>query len=73
MQTTFQRLVDQGFDVLGIFVSAKLSGTMQSAFQGREALGSATGKVTIIDSNATAMAMGFQVLAASRALREEQI
>ena len=37
MQKTFNDLVEQGFDVLGIFVSSKLSGTMQSAVQGREA------------------------------------
>lgn len=67
MQTAFQGLIDQGFDVLGVFISAKLSGTMQSAVQGREALGAAAEKVTLVDSNSTAMAMGFQVLAAARA------
>lgn len=67
MQHIFQNLVDQGFNVLGIFISAKLSGTMQSAIQGREALGPAAEKVTIVDSNSTAMAMGFQVLTAARA------
>jgi len=67
MQHIFEGLVEQGLDVMGIFISAKLSGTMQSAIQGREALGSAADKVTIIDSNSTAMAMGFQVLAAARA------
>jgi fatty acid kinase fatty acid binding subunit len=67
MQQAFERLVAQGFDVLGIFISAKLSGTMQSAIQGREALGAAAEKVTLVDSNSTAMAMGFQVLAAARA------
>jgi len=70
MQYAFQGLVNQGFDIVGIFISAKLSGTMQSALQGREALGSAAGKVTLIDSNSTAMAMGFQVLAAARAARQ---
>ena len=67
MQSIFQGLVNSGFDVLGIFISAKLSGTMQSAIQGREALGTAAGKVVIVDSNSTAMAMGFQVLTAARA------
>jgi DegV family protein with EDD domain len=70
MQKTFQELVDKGLDVLGVFISAKLSGTMQSAIQGREALGSAAGKVTIVDSNSTAMAMGFQVLSAARAAEQ---
>jgi len=68
MQTTFQGLVDKGFDVLGIFVSSKLSGTLQSAHQGREAMESGGEKVTLVDSLSTAMALGFQVLAAARAV-----
>jgi DegV family protein with EDD domain len=67
MQQTFQDLIDRGHEVIGVFISAKLSGTLQSAIQGREALGTAAGKVTIIDSHSTAMAMGFQVLLAVRA------
>jgi DegV family protein with EDD domain len=67
MQNIFQELVNKGFDVLGVFISAKLSGTMQSAIQGREVLGAAASKVTVIDSNTTAMAMGYQVLTAARA------
>jgi DegV family protein with EDD domain len=66
MQQTFQPLVDQGFEVLGIFVSSKLSGTIQSALQARDMMGSAGEKVTVVDSQSTAMAMGFQVLAAAR-------
>jgi DegV family protein with EDD domain len=68
MQSAFQGLVDQGFDVLGIFISSKLSGTLQSAIQGRDMLGSAGGKVTLVDSQSTAMALGFQVLSAARAM-----
>jgi len=67
MQNIFHDLVEKGFDVLGVFLSGKLSGTLQSAIQGREALGSAAGKVTLVDSNSTAMAMGFQILNAARA------
>jgi DegV family protein with EDD domain len=67
MQNAFQELIDQGFEVLGMFISAKLSGTLQSALQAREALGTSGEKVHILDSNATAMAMGFPVLAAARA------
>ncbi len=70
MQNIFQNLVEKGFDVLGVFISSKLSGTMQSANQGREALGSAGTKITIVDSNSTAMAMGFQVLTAARAAEQ---
>ncbi len=68
MQSIFQPLVDQGLEVLGIFVSSKLSGTLQSAMQGKEMMGSAGDKVTLVDSQSTAMALGFQVLAAARAL-----
>jgi DegV family protein with EDD domain len=70
MQDIFQRKLDEGRQVLGIFLSAKLSGTMQSAFQAREALGAAPDRIAVVDSNATAMAMGFQVLAAARAVAQ---
>jgi len=70
MQNIFHGLVEKGFDVLGIFISAKLSGTMQSAIQGRDALNNGKEKIHIVDSNATAMAMGFQVLAAARAVAD---
>lgn len=68
MQSIFQPLVDQGLEVLGIFISSKLSGTLQSAIQGREMMGSAGDKVIFVDSQSTAMALGFQVLAAARAI-----
>jgi DegV family protein with EDD domain len=67
MQSTFQNLVDQGFEVLGIFISSKLSGTMQSATQGKEMMGVAGKKVTIMDSFATSVNLGLIVLAAARA------
>jgi DegV family protein with EDD domain len=67
MKAAFEDLLEGGFDVLGIFISSKLSGTMQSATQAREMLPKAAEKITIIDSNSTAMAMGFQVLLAARA------
>jgi DegV family protein with EDD domain len=67
MRDIFKPLIERGSDVLGIFISEKLSGTMRSAIQARDELGTAGGKVTLIDSNACAMAAGFQVLAAARA------
>lgn len=67
MQKAFSSLLEQGYDVLGIFLSAKLSGTMQSAFQGRELLEKDKEHVEIVDSNTTAMALGFQVLTVARA------
>lgn len=70
MQTIFSGLVEKGYDVLGIFISSKLSGTISSATQAREALGAGAEKVHIVDSNSTAMAMGFHVLAAARAVAD---
>ncbi len=70
MQEIFQGLVEKGFEVLGTFISARLSGTMQSCIQAREALGAAAGKVTLVDSDTTAMAMGYMVLTAARAAQQ---
>jgi DegV family protein with EDD domain len=67
MKGIFEKLVGQGADVLGIFISEKFSGTMQSATQAREALGLDAARITIVDSKASAMALGFEVLAAARA------
>jgi DegV family protein with EDD domain len=70
MQKAFSGLLDQGYDVLGIFLSAKLSGTMQSAIQGLNELASGKEKVTLVDSYTTAMAMGFHVMLAAKAAAE---
>lgn len=70
MQNIFSDLLARDFDVLGIFISSKLSGTIQSATQAREALEAGREKVHVVDSYSTAMAMGFHVLAAARALEQ---
>ncbi len=67
MHRAFTGLLEQGYDVLGMFLSSKLSGTIQSALQGRAALEKDQANVEIIDTNTTAMAMGFQVLTVARA------
>jgi len=67
MIETFQPLLEQGYDVLGIFLSSKFSGTVQSAFQARDILNGAAQHVAIIDSLLTTMAMGWPILAAARA------
>jgi DegV family protein with EDD domain len=67
MQSAFQRLLQAGFDVLGIFISSKLSGTLDSALQARQMLTQGAERVEIIDSLATTMALGWPVLAAARA------
>ena len=70
MKSTFEGLIEMGYDVLGIFLSAKLSGTIQSAVQAKEMMDKAGEKVTFVDSMTTAMAMGFQVLTVARAVED---
>ena len=67
MLGTFQILLDEGFDVLGIFISSKFSGTVESALQAREMLPQAAGKIAILDSLTTTMAMGWPVITTARA------
>jgi fatty acid kinase fatty acid binding subunit len=69
-QEIFQGLVDQGYEVLALLVSSKLSGTVQSAMQARDLMSSAREKVNVVDSQSVAMALGFQVLAVARALED---
>jgi DegV family protein with EDD domain len=67
MHDTFRILIEQGYDVLGIFVSSKISGTFQSAIQARELITGAGSKIALVDSLWTTMAMGWPVLTAARA------
>jgi len=70
MKTTFEGLIEKDYDVLGIFISAKLSGTIQSAIQAKEMMEKAGEKVTFVDSYSTSMAMGYQVLTVARAVED---
>lgn len=67
MLSTFQSLLGHGYDVLGIFVSSKISGTFQSALQARDRLPAAADKIAIVDSLWTTMALGLPVLTTARA------
>jgi DegV family protein with EDD domain len=67
-KTVFEALIEKDHDVLGIFLSTKLSGTIQSVVQAKEMMGSGGEKVKFVDSNSIAMAMGFQVLTVARAV-----
>lgn len=69
-QEIFQDLANKDFEVLALLVSSKLSGTVQSAVQAKELMGSAGEKVHIVDSQSVAMALGFQVLAVARTLEQ---
>jgi DegV family protein with EDD domain len=65
----YQRLLDQDYEILTVVISSQLSGTLNSAIQAKAML-AADAPIEIIDSNTTAMAMGFQVLAAARAIKQ---
>jgi DegV family protein with EDD domain len=67
MLKAFQSLLEQGYDVLGIFLSSKISGTVHSALQARDMIPGSQNKIAIIDSQWTTMAMGMPVLTAARA------
>jgi DegV family protein with EDD domain len=68
-KTIFDQLLGQGFEVLAILISSKLSGTVQSALQAKESL-PAGAPVEVFDSNTVSVAMGFQVLVAARAAQK---
>lgn len=60
----YTQLLDQGYDILSIHISSKLSGTLDSAIQAKNFLPGA--HIEIVDSGTTSMHLGFQVLAAAR-------
>ncbi len=61
----YQGLLDQGYDILNVLISSKLSGTLNSAIQARQGFPGAN--IELVDSDTTSMAMGFPLLAAARA------
>ncbi len=68
-QNAFQRLLDDGYEVLAVLISQKLSGTIASATQARARFPE-DAPIEIVDSRTTAMAMGFQILNAARTASE---
>jgi DegV family protein with EDD domain len=64
-QKMFSELLEQDYHILAILISDLLSGTITSAVQAKDLLPGAP--IEIVDSRTTAMAMGFHVLAASKA------
>ncbi len=69
----YRPLTDEGHDVLSVHLSAKFSGTLNSAIQAREALPSSgsggPGRIEIIDSQLTSMGLGLIVLAAAQMIK----
>jgi DegV family protein with EDD domain len=64
----FDDLLTQGYDILGIFISQKLSGTYDSAVQAQRMLPGK--KIEVIDSHTGSMGAGWPILAAARAAME---
>lgn len=60
----YEQLINEGYDILSIHISSRLSGTIDSAIQARANFPSA--HIEIVDSLVTSMALGFQVLQIAR-------
>src|SRR5690606_13145566 len=52
----YATLLEEGYDIVSIHISAKLSGTLDSATQAREMLKGE--RIELVDSKVTAMALG---------------
>jgi DegV family protein with EDD domain len=63
----FSPILNDGGEVLGVFISADLSGTVDSALQVKQVM--PTAPIEIVDSRSSAMALGFTALAAARAVQ----
>jgi DegV family protein with EDD domain len=61
----YQKLLDQGYDIVSAHISSKLSGTLDSAIQARQHFPGA--RIELVDSLTTSMCLGFPVLIAARA------
>ena len=63
-KTMYSQLIDEGYDILSMHISSKLSGTLDSAIQAKKDFPNA--KIELFDSFSTSMTMGFQVLSTAR-------
>ena len=65
----YEKLLGEGYEILSIHTSAKLSGTFSSAAQAAKMIPGAP--IELLDSESVSMALGFQVLAAARAAEKD--
>lgn len=65
MKSAISNLHTQGYDVLVVAISSRLSGTMNSVTQAIQALPDVN--IAVVDSQAASLSLGFQVLQAARA------
>ncbi len=68
-QEVYQRLLDEGHQIVSIHVSSKLSGTLNSATQAKAAVGDSP-DIEIVDSQMASAPMALAVLSAARWARE---
>ena len=66
----FEQLAAENDAVVAVLVSSKMSGTIASALSAQEQLPGLN--IRVVDSQATAMGLGFCVLAAARAAQQDQ-
>ncbi|HEV2108972.1 MAG TPA: DegV family protein [Thermomicrobiales bacterium] len=64
-EDTFRQLAADHDEIIAVFISSKLSGTVMSAMLARDAVTDLV-PVEIVDSQSASMALGFQALAAAR-------
>jgi len=64
----FRAALDDGYDVLGLFISSGISGSYQAAELARKLVDQK--RIEILDTKLVSMALGFQVLAAARAAQD---
>ena len=63
----YEKLLKEGYEILSVHVSAKLSGTINSAEQAIKSLD--TNKIKIIDTGSASMAQGLVAMNAARAVK----
>ena len=68
-QEVYQRMLDQGHQIVSVHVSSKLSGTVNSATQAKAALGDSS-QIEIVDSQLASAPMALAVLSAAQWARE---
>src|SRR5690349_11210036 len=66
----YEPLLDQGDDIVSIHLAGGMSGTVRSAEQAREQLGSRAERVHVVDSASACGGQGLVMLAAAAAVRD---
>lgn len=65
----YTQLLDQGYDILSVHISSRLSGTLDSAQQAKQMV-DGKGRIALVDTFGAGMAMGFPALVAARAAKQ---